>query len=67
MEVTFKTSDPIEAKRLAKADDMAVFIFSIIRNLPRKFEDSDTDHQPVFDAIYAELDRYNICIDDILE
>lgn len=61
----FKSNDQEEIKRLAKADDMANFIFDLVHNKWREFKGTDYDYQPAWDKINELLDEHNIQIDDI--
>lgn len=67
MEVIFKTDDPIEAKRLAKATDMALFIHDLVINGWKEFKHSDYDYEPAWEKIGKLLDEYKINIDDLIE
>ena len=65
MIVTFKTNDPQEVKRLAKANEMALFIWELVHNGWRDFKHSDYDYEPAWEKIHELLQEYNINIDDL--
>lgn len=67
MHVTFRTNDPNEVKRLAKADDMAVFIWELVHNGWRDFKHTDYDYERAWDKIHELLEEYNINIEDLTE
>ena len=71
---TITTTDPVEAKRLAKALDMARALFEITYNLKKRTEwaienvkDPFEAHEKIFEEIYSVLEQHNIDIDDIIE
>lgn len=74
MTFTISTEDPEEAKRLAKASDMAIVLFEIQSNLrrtvenfnPEASEDFHIGAQAVMDRIDHILCEHNISIDDII-
>ena len=57
----FETDDYIEAKRLTKATDMALFIYQLVLG------DCHRDEEISKEKILELLDNYHINIDDILE
>jgi hypothetical protein len=65
MIVTFQSEDEQEIKRLAKADDMAMFIFELVHNGWREFKHTDYNYQPAWDKINELLEQYNITINDL--
>ena len=67
MKATFESDDPMEIKRLAKADDMATFIWELVHNGWRDFKHTDYDYQPAWDKINELLETYRIDIDDLTE
>ena len=67
MKVKFTTEDPTEAKRLAKANDMAAFILELVNNGWRDFKHTDYDYHKAWDKINKLLDDYGIVIDDLTE
>ena len=67
MKVTFETEDMLEAKRLAKAEDMAGFIFQLVNNSWRQFKHDGIDYEPIYKKIYELLAEYNINIDELIE
>ena len=67
MKVVFETEDPQEARRLAKAMDMASFIWELKHNAWRKFKHTDYDYEKAWDAINELLEEFHIDIDDLTE
>lgn len=67
MKAKFTTDDSMEIKRLAKADDMAMFIWGLVHNGWRKFKYTDYDYQPAWDRIHELLEEFNIDINDLTE
>jgi replication initiation and membrane attachment protein DnaB len=65
MIVTFQSEDEQEIKRLAKANDMAQFIWELVHNGWRDFKHTDYDYQPAWDKINELLEQYKINIDDL--
>ena len=65
MKATFTSTDPKEIKRLAKADDMALFIWELVHNGWREFKGTDYDHHPAWDKIHSLLEEHDINIDDL--
>ena len=63
----FKSVDPMEIKRLGKANDMACFIFELSHNMERKFRDSEVDHSEVFEEINRLLAEFSIDINDLID
>jgi len=59
------TTNPIEAKRLAKANDMAEFIWELTHNGWREFKHTDYDYEPAWKKINDLLDHYGINVDDL--
>ena len=64
MEVIFKSEDPMEIRRLAKATDMACFIFELVHNAWRGEED---ESKISMDKVREMLEDNNIIIDDIID
>ena len=67
MVVTFKSNDAQEIKRLAKADDMALFIWELVHNGWRDFKHTDYDYEKAWEKIHELLVQFNINIDDLIE
>lgn len=74
MRTTVTTTDPIEAKRLVKADDMAIVLFEIYFNLRKRTEymmENATDaydaHEKIFEEIFSLFSQHHLIIDDIIE
>jgi len=65
MKAIFESDDPMVIKRLAKADDMAIFIWDLVNNGWREFKNTDYDYTKAWDKIHILLDEYNINIDDL--
>lgn len=66
MKVMFETEDEIEAKRLAKSNDMAMFIWQLVHNGWRDFKHTDYDYHKAWDKIKELLEEHNINIDDLI-
>jgi len=67
MKAKFTTDEPQEIKRLAKADDMAAFIWELVHNGWRKFKHTDYDYETAWERINELLEEYNIDINDLTE
>ena len=68
MKVTIDTEQDHKAfKRIAKAEDMAIFIWELVYNGWRDFKHTDYDYQPAWDKINALLKEHNIIIDDLID
>ena len=67
MKTTFKSKDSQEIKRLAKADDMAMFIWELVHNGWREFKHTEYDYEPAWKKINDLLEEHNIIIDDLTE
>lgn len=67
MKVTFETEDKQEIQRLAKSEDMALFIWELVHNGWREFKHTDYDYQRSWDKIHELLEEYNINIDELIE
>lgn len=67
MKVTFESDDPIEIKRLAKSEDMALCLWEIVHNGWRDFKHSDYNYEKAWDKIRNILEEYNININDLVE
>ena len=67
MKVTFKSEDPIEIKRLSKANEMAICLFEIANNGWREFKDTDVDYKMVWDTIHEIMVDNNINIEDLID
>lgn len=63
----YTTDDPMESKRIVKSLDMAIALWEIKHNLWRKFEESDVDYDPVFEAINNIFDLNAINIDELVD
>lgn len=64
MVVTFTSEDEQEIKRLAKANDMAQFIWELVHNGWRDFKHTDYDYQPAWNKINELLEEHNINVED---
>lgn len=67
MKATFESENPMEIKRLSKADDMAMFIWELVHNGWREFKHSGYDYEKAWDKIHELLEIHGIYIDDICE
>jgi len=67
MNVSFKSNDPTEIKRLAKSADMAACLFEIVHNGWREFKHTDYDYQKAWDKIIDIISEHNIDVDDLIE
>lgn len=67
MKATFTSEEDLEIRRLAKSQDMALFIWELVHNGWREFKHTDYDYQKSWDKIHQLLDDYNIDIDDLVE
>jgi hypothetical protein len=67
MKAIFESDDQTEIKRLAKSNDMALFIWELVHNGWREFKDTDHDYKKVWNKIHVLLRTYNIDIDDLME
>ncbi len=59
------SEDSREMKRLAKADDMASFIWELTANGWRDFKHTDYEWEKAWGKINELLDAYNIDPDDL--
>lgn len=60
MKATFETEDPKEIIQLAKASDMAAFIWELTHNGWREFKHTDYDYEKAWYKINELLEEYNI-------
>jgi len=67
MRIKIETDDEMEAKRLLKSNDMALFIFELVRNGWRRFKHTDYDYEKSWGVIHELLDEYDINIDEITQ
>lgn len=68
-EINTETEDQAKQKilRLAKADDMAMFIWELVHNGWREWKHDDSyDHQPAWDKIHELLDEFGINPDELI-
>ena len=65
MKFKVTTKNEQEAKRLAKATDMASFIWELVNNGYRGLKHIDYDYAPAWKKIHELLDEHNIDIDDL--
>ena len=56
-----------ELKRIAKSEDMALFIWELVNNGWRDFKHTDYDYQKSWGKIHELLDEYNIDVDDLID
>jgi hypothetical protein len=62
---TFTTTDPQQAMRWAKADDMACAIWELVYNGWRQFKETDYDYETAWEVLRQTLEENSIDIDDI--
>lgn len=67
MKVTFESSDPMEIKRLAKAEDMAIFIWHLVHNRIRDLEKTGVDCDPFRVMVNELLEEFWIDIDELID
>ena len=65
MKVVFESEDEQEIKRLAKSNDMALFISELVHNGWRDFKHTDYDYSKAWDKINELLSEHRIDIDDL--
>jgi hypothetical protein len=66
MKATFETEDPKEIIQLAKASDMACFIWELTHNGWRDFKHTDYDYEKAWDKINELLEEFNINPDELV-
>ena len=66
MKATFETEDPKEIIQLAKASDMASFIWELTHNGWREFKHTDYDYEKAWDKINELLEEFNINPDELM-
>ena len=66
MKAVFTSEDPVEIKRIAKADDMANFIWELVVNGWRDFKHTDYDYRPAWGKINKLLEEYYINVDELM-
>jgi hypothetical protein len=66
MKATFETEDPKEIIQLAKASDMASFIWELTHNGWREFKHTDYDYEKAWGKINELLEEYNINPDELM-
>ena len=62
---TFTTTDPQQAMRWAKADDMACAIWELVYNGWREFKETDYDYERAWQVIHETLEDHRIDVEDI--
>jgi len=67
MKAIFTTEDKAEMLMLAKANDMASFIWELVHNGWRDFKHTDYDYETAWKKINELLDEHNIIIDEIYQ
>lgn len=65
MKAIFESEDPKEIKRLAKANDMADFIWELVHNGWREFKHTDYDYEKSWEKINELLSVYGIDVEDM--
>ena len=67
MKAKFKSKNATEIKRIAKADDMAMFIWELVHNGWREFKHTDYDYEKSWEKINSLLEEHHIDINDLIE
>ena len=67
MKAIFESEDAQEIKRIAMADQMAIFIWELVHNGWRDFKHTDYDYHPSWDKIHKLLDEHGINIEDLTD
>lgn len=67
MKAKFASADPVEIKRLSKANDMAICLWEIANNGWREFKDTDVDYKRVWDTIHEIMVENNINIEELVD
>jgi hypothetical protein len=67
MKVTLEKVSAQQIKRIAKADDMAEFIWQLVHNGWRDFKHTDYDWEKSWDKINELLCQYQINANDLWE
>lgn len=67
MKAVFKSDEPMEILRLAKANDMAFFIWELVHNGWREFKHTDYDYEKAWGKINELLEEHGIDIDSLVE
>ena len=62
---TFTTTDPQQALRWAKADDMASALWELVNNKWRQFKETDFEYERAWDVIRETLEDHRIDVEDI--
>ena len=66
MKATFESEDPKEIIQLAKASDMACFIWELTHNAWREFKHTGYDYHPAWDKIRELLEEHNLNPEELL-
>lgn len=66
MKATFETDDPKEILLLAKASQMACFIWELKHNGWRSFKETDYDYLPAWQRINELLEEHGIDPDELM-
>lgn len=67
MKIIITSEDDHEIKRIAKSNDMAMFIWELVHNGWREFKHTDYDYEKSWGKIHELLKEYNIDIEDLIE
>ena len=67
MKAVFKSDEPMEILRLAKANDMAFFIWELVHNGWREFKHTDYEYEKAWGKINELLEEHGIDIDSLVE
>lgn len=68
--IEIQTEDISDIKKIAKADDMAMFIWELKNNAWRQFKHKEVgsyDYNDFCEVISELLDEHNIFIDDLVQ
>ena len=66
MKATFESEDPKEIIQLAKASDMASFIWELVHNGWREFKHTDYDYHLAWEKIRELLEEHNLNPEELL-
>ena len=64
MKTTFEATDLMEIKRIAKSEDMALFIWHLVHG---KLQKDGEGCDQFLDCVNTLLDDYNIDIDELID
>ena len=67
MKAKFTSADPIEIKRLSKANEMAHCLWEIVHNGWRDFKHTDYDYEKSWGKLHDIMLAHNIDVDDLMD